>query len=375
CPEANAGAASNPTVGASPAAAARGFHTHPVFAVSVKIPKFTPTNPTWWFRSAEAQFGVHAVSKELTMYRHIVAALDVDQLGKFGRGIDAADAASLLPTGTPYSNFMAYVLKVTKKSYLELFEEVLALTMGDRTPSELVRVMTCLWPDGPAEAETSLLFKACFVRKLPDTVRQFIVNAGEMVSIDDAASLADRQIESMRAREASAPVFAVGAVPTGDSAEDVLNAAFKVLAAHQRQPQDQTRQRPKKKDVPGKKLPTGGYMQANGQVLCRFHAQYGDKAYTCQKPCSAANSINRVAVAHIPVVASLGSTGPWPLEPADNMVLPADFYTCKNSIKIHDATTGTMWMADSGFRLVHGPSDACRHQRLPQPKHQDVCLC
>eukprot|EP00094_Tigriopus_californicus_P006035 TCALIF_05812-PA protein Name:"Protein of unknown function" AED:0.37 eAED:0.37 QI:0/0.25/0/0.4/0.75/0.8/5/0/439 len=71
------------------------------------------------------------------------------------------------------------------------------------------------------------------------------------------------------------------------------------------EPQDHSRQLPKKTEVPGKNLPNGGFMQANGQ-------------------------------------ASLGPTDAGLLEMADSMVLPKDFYTRGNSIKIADKAMGNM---------------------------------
>ncbi|TRY78219.1 hypothetical protein TCAL_15310 [Tigriopus californicus] len=141
------------------------------------------------------------------------------------------------------------------------------------------------------------------------------------------------RMESMRAGEASASIFSVESIPTADPPEDILGATHKVLSAHQQQPQDHGRQCPKKKEVTGKKLPNGSFMQANGQVLCRFHAQ-------------------RVAMANIPVVVSLCPTAAGLLETADSMILPKDFYTPRNSIKIADTATGNMWMADPGPRRI-----------------------
>ncbi|TRY70064.1 hypothetical protein TCAL_15022 [Tigriopus californicus] len=144
--------------------------TEPVMAVSVKIPRYNPRLPESWFRSAESQFRLAKITTESTKYHHVVRCLEVEELDRFSSIIEACDDEVDSSSGQPYTNFKNHVLKASKKSYIELFEDCIAYRMGDTQPTETLNFLKKLWPDGAASAESSLAFRALFIRKLPESI-------------------------------------------------------------------------------------------------------------------------------------------------------------------------------------------------------------
>ncbi|XP_028966723.1 uncharacterized protein LOC114828096 [Galendromus occidentalis] len=198
-----------------------------------------------WFTTIEAQFSIRKISEDQTKFESALTALDSDTQER------VADFFDDLPApGSQYAQFKARVLDSFKVDQHQRLANLVALTIGDDTPTRLLDGMLALYqPD--INAERNPLFRFHFLQKLPSNVREQLM-AQDHLELRDLAKLADK-------------IVAQRHLPTACTVqeEDEIDAVRRM--------------------IPPKKFHRGPFAQKDLRA-CRFHVRFGDKARNCLKP-------------------------------------------------------------------------------------------
>ncbi|XP_064470058.1 uncharacterized protein LOC135384802 [Ornithodoros turicata] len=188
-----------------------GQHPTTMNYVAVRLPPFWHKNPSIWFIQAETQFRLSGISSELTMYRHIVAALPPEI------AIEVADALQAPPQENPFTNLKTAILDCTTLTERKRLQQLLnAEELGDRRPSQLLRSMESLLGDRAPTFDAHLL-RELFLQRLPPQA-QMILAAASSLPTDDLAQQADKIMEVV------GPGVASHSQPSSDPSESRCDA-------------------------------------------------------------------------------------------------------------------------------------------------------
>ena len=98
--------------------------------VSIKLPPYWPSDPQIWFVQAEAQFALHGINVQKTMFDYIVACLSPEF---------ASEVHELLiwpPDDEPYNKLKALLIQCTMASEQKRLQQLLNMEeLGDHTPT------------------------------------------------------------------------------------------------------------------------------------------------------------------------------------------------------------------------------------------------
>lgn len=241
---------------------------HAVAAVSVKMPEFWTECPARWFNRLESQFRLANVTRSSTKFDHTVAYLPVQVSMSVAHILDNVDPAA----ADSYERLKTALCKGFTKSRWELaFELHSSPGLGDRKPTELMRHLTTLIPDGDAPGTW---FMALFLMRLPMDMRDHIV-AKDFTNCQEMAEYADK-IHSGRKSKAVATVADSPAVNAIDQRRRSPSPkAGRNGVDRRRSP---SRQITARAQTPG---PRG-----DGGDFCWYHASWGKKAKKCRPGCS-----------------------------------------------------------------------------------------
>ena len=156
-------------------------------AVSLKLPPYWPADPHVWFAQVEAQFATRGITAERTKYHHIIAALTPEI---------AQEVRDLLlnpPQDTPYKTLREELIKRTTATEQKRLQQLLTdEVLGDRKPTQLLRHMRQLL--GDRALEDSIL-RQLFLQRLPANVQLVMTTAGDSMTMEQLAELADKVMD------------------------------------------------------------------------------------------------------------------------------------------------------------------------------------
>ena len=224
-----------------------------VAATELKLPTFWTTNPEVWFLRAEAQF--RKITKQSSKFDKVILALDEST---------AARVLEMIrnPPENPYDALKAKLLAKYDLSDYERAIKILDMpALEDEKPSLLMDRMTSVI-GSRHRADDCFIFRANFIRKLPEDIRAIL--AGERFdTCGDLATRADMIWLGRRASEntSSAICLATNGIDTNEVSKKTNKpaASFSEFA---------------------RKFE----LRPNGP--CVFHAFYREKALKCKTPCN-----------------------------------------------------------------------------------------
>ena len=244
-------------------------------AVTLKLPPFWPADPELWIIQVEAQFRTRNITQDGTKFDYIVGSLSPDTAGEI------RDILLHPPETNKYEAIKTALLKKNELSDQKRLQELLSKEeLGDRRPTQVLRRMRQLV--GEAVLDPKIL-RALFIQKLPSSVQQIVVTAGEEVELEAMAEMAEKIIE------VTTPQISKVSVPDQSSAsgsevallrEEVqqLKRMLSGLSLQQQGSRQRSSSRgrsPYRKPRDVKKYP-----------LCWYHHKFGDKSTKCDSPCS-----------------------------------------------------------------------------------------
>jgi hypothetical protein len=225
-----------------------------------------------WFARAECRFELMGVASSRQRFCCMADSLPYQTMRL------VADLVAALPPVDPYSALKERLLLAHALTPTQRAEKLFALPpVGNRRPSDLLAEM---YEHCPAGEETTALFKAHFLTRLPAEIRVHLETV-EDIPLKQLATRADQLWLTLAARQATAAAL------QADQLKEECEATVAAL---------KTKFFPKNKQ---KKVegPTDGQAAAaaaanpaaqdRGQKklvsmqLCWRHAKYGSKAYRC----------------------------------------------------------------------------------------------
>jgi hypothetical protein len=239
-------------------------------ASSVKLPTFWAATPAGWFRSVEAQFAVEGITSEVDKYFLVLAALSEAQVDKVMTVMEEE------PTEESYSKLKAALVA---SHMLTPFQQVDRLVnmegLGGRKPSELLTAMDKLKPKGP-----NSFYAYHFLQRMPCEVRILLAHD----DLQDMRALAEKadQLMALHQPQSHDAVAAVQLMePHGELAADSDGvAAVSSKAAKKKRNKKRGGKHSRQRDG----SPSQSIVEQS--PLCWAHIRYGDKAYSCTKPCA-----------------------------------------------------------------------------------------
>jgi hypothetical protein len=249
-------------VGVEPAAAATARSIS-----SVTLPRFWSASPAGWFRSVEAQFMVRNVTSPLDRYYLVLAALNEEQVDKVMAVTEEE------PTEESYERIKAALVSSHSLTPFQQVDRLVNMEgLNGRKPSELLSAMDKLKPK-----DANSFYAYHFLQRMPREVRLL---------------LAKKDLSDMRALAAEADDLMALHQPQAHDAVAAVQPAAQAEATGEDDTVAAVGGRPAAKKKQKKK---GGKKQRNRSSspsivekspLCWAHIRYGDKAYSCTKPCA-----------------------------------------------------------------------------------------
>lgn len=233
---------------------------------AVKIPIFNPSDPALWFRMCESTFEL-ATPKPITVsktkFNYIVAHIPPETASLVRDVIVNPDPED------PYKNLREELTKRSGESSQAEIRRLLAgEQLGDRCPSELLRVMQ---RRAESHALPDKVLLELFLQQMPSHV-QSILAAIDTLSIAKAAEIADRIIEV-----SPAPVSQIS--KNNENLSDYQKLLTEVKKLHERLNSlvhNRGRSREKRSRT----------RSQSRDVICWYHKKFGFKARKCAAPCT-----------------------------------------------------------------------------------------
>ncbi len=247
-------------------------------AVAVKIPEFFDWNVALWFAQIDASFDSAKVVHSRTRFDHVVSKLKPAIAARVASHIQNPDA------NDPYGVLKEALIKACAPTDQQRVQRVLGAALGDKVPTALLQELITLWPD--PDPEESRVFKAIFIGKMPAALQPTLaaMRGGDVTGL---AECADVMVAQWRAAQPAAVAQVSGAGFYDDPAQAFAVAA-RSSTAFRGGRGGQSRPRPKPS---GTRQASGAYLQADGRLLCVYHATYGAQARRCAAPCAESRAL------------------------------------------------------------------------------------
>ncbi|XP_058789704.1 uncharacterized protein LOC131663359 [Phymastichus coffea] len=240
--------------------------------VAVRTPPFWRDNPAAWFTQLESLFACQQINSDLQRYHTTVAGLDSETVA------DLMDVLQNPPASGKFQNLKQQVLARHGDTAQRRLHKLLSgLSMGDRTPAQLLRHMRTL----AGNSITDDALRVRWLHLLPSATSRMLRLLRE-ASLDELAQAADELADT------SPDICAVRPAPDATADSATLAKIAKELSAlrnstdrileYLRPANGGARQRGRSRSR------TGGRAAEQGE-LCFYHERFGDKAENCRPPC------------------------------------------------------------------------------------------
>jgi hypothetical protein len=278
-PEQQPGTSATPQLQQTAAAAAT-VPVQPGGVGNVKLPDFWPHAPAMWFARAECRFEMLNIAGERTRFCCVADAMPYETLRL------VADLVASPPMEQPYTLLKERLLLAHAMTATQRAEKLFSLpSLGGRRPSDLLAAMYEFCPPGE---ETTELFKALFLTRLPPEIR-VLLEPREHKDLKQMATKADQLWLTLDARQRAATTAAVqpDSLAEEDQQEPVA-AVFRQqkFKSKQKQHQDskQAATAPPTAQVAGGGGSGNGAKKSVALTICWKHAKFGSKAFSCADP-------------------------------------------------------------------------------------------
>ncbi|XP_062522537.1 uncharacterized protein LOC134197235 [Corticium candelabrum] len=161
-------------------------------AVSVKLPRFWPTDPEVWFAQVEAQFTTRNITAQRTKFDYVITSLSPEF------AMEVRDLLLKPPTENPYDILKAELINRTTASEQRKLQQLISgEELGDRKPTQLLRRMQQLLGDklGLSADTAGSFLRELLLQRLPANVRVVLASADTTMDINKLADMADKIME------------------------------------------------------------------------------------------------------------------------------------------------------------------------------------
>lgn len=252
-----------------------------VSTVRLKIPQFWGSDPVLWFAQVEAQFALSNITRSITKFNHVIAALPQEF------AMEVRDLLVKPPSEEPYESLKEKLVQRTTLSEQKRLQQLLtAEELGDRKPSQLLRRMSQLI--GEDKLDQNILIQL-FMQRMPANVQAILAGTRDDMSIEQLAEIADKILE-VNPTPFIAHTSSVASVLSQDNSGiselrkeiadlslQVRNLSRQVTDMKNSRPRSFSRPRPRSRSS----TPNRG-----SDTLCWYHRKFGNSATNCRSPCT-----------------------------------------------------------------------------------------
>ena len=254
-------------------------------AREVRLPPFCRLDASTWFRRAEVQFRLKAITSTYSKSDYVLASLPDDVFPLISEWLASQGDAAV-----PYDRLKPYLLKRFVPAPEERAERLLQLSrqpLGDQRASDAfgeMRTLTRLPPAADGTPRSLDLLRILWLLRLPDAVRSSLTDVADLTE-DVLLHQADAFQNAHRATQ-SRPAFAASsaAALVDDVDDDVPDASLAAAATQRRLPKTSRRRPSGKVNQPSKGNALRSADPPTG--YCFFHRTFGQEARNCRSPCS-----------------------------------------------------------------------------------------
>lgn len=239
-----------------------------VFRVGVKPPTFCKEQPDIYFIQMESQFAVAGITRDDTMYHHVISSLEPHFL------LQVADIIRNPPTDNKYIAVKtALIAEYTDSDHRKLKKLIKEIELGDLKPSQLLKRMKDL--AGNKISDDAL--KSLWMERLPETVRSVIT------IVDGNSTQMALQADKIMEVQNYPTIASVQQDSTLRAEIDELRSQLQQMRSSNhyergRSNDHNQQQRNRSKSKSKVRFP-----------FCKFHYRFGDKARKCVEPCQYKN--------------------------------------------------------------------------------------
>lgn len=239
-------------------------------AAAVVIPAFIKPDPALWFHMLDSTFALaspKAITESKTKYNYVVAHLPPEI------AIVVRDAIIQPDSTDPYADLKKKVIERCSESKHQEIRRLLAgESLGDRKPSELLRVMQRRAENH--NIDDSLLFEL-FNQAMPVPVQTILASLSP-ISSEKAADVADRILDINYSS-----INTISSPPKERKTEmELLREEIKGL---RQEVADLRRSRSRYRSLSGNRR---ARTKSRDNKHCWYHFRYREKAKKCVPPCS-----------------------------------------------------------------------------------------
>lgn len=233
---------------------------------AVKIPIFNSNDPALWFKMCESTFELalpKAITASKTKFNYIVAHVPPEI---------ASLVRDVIVNPDPEDPYKKLKEEITKRSGESSQAEIRRLLageqLGDRSPSELLRVMQ---RRAESHALPDKVLLELFLQQLPSHV-QSILAAIEPLSLTKAAEVADRILE----------VSPANVSQVSNRADNLAQSNYQELMAQIKQLDARLNAFMRNKKFRDRRSRSRSNSRSK---ICWYHSKFGNQAQKCATPC------------------------------------------------------------------------------------------
>lgn len=241
---------------------------------AVKIPPYNFHDPSLWFIMCESTFALglpKPITESSTKFNYIVAHLPPEAAQIVRDAIINPDKTD------PYDFLKKELIKRTgESSQQEIRKLLVGEELGDRKPSELLRVMK---RRAEAHKVSDELMLELFLQHLPTSVQSILASITPL-TIDKAAEVADRIIEVTPLNSILPSANAI----SNTVENKLLNEIEKLNKRIDKLCYSDQRSRNRSRDSTENRRRS--VSRTRNPEFCWYHVTFGEKAFKCKPPCS-----------------------------------------------------------------------------------------
>ena len=255
--------------------------------MNFRCPEFLQESPTFWFRLVEAQFELYKVTSDRAKVNWTISNLP---------SAVSWQLQDVIFNNPDYETLKEAVIKRIAPSNVAkvqfLFKD---LTLGDRTPSAMLREMKQVLGEGSMD---ECIMRELWIQRLPSDVQAILASARN-TPLSDAALIADEAMLRLRPQvsviQPQKPVYnncvppspslpqAVASSPAEDKVDRLINAMERVLGRLSTNDVDhQDRYRRSRRNSPSPRR----HFVTSRNGYCKYHNRFGEKARRCEPGCT-----------------------------------------------------------------------------------------
>lgn len=271
---------SSPTASTSQMTATLGIGATAVLT----LPKFWAEDPALWFVQVENKFRLHRITSQARQYEFLIDALPPQA------ATEVRDILLSPVSDTPYDVLKeALISRLVASEQRRLQQLLSAEELGDRRPSQFLRHLQHLLGDKAASVDAAIL-RELFLQRLPASVRVGLA-AAHRLPLVELAELADRIMEvtgpTIGATQQS-PDLVSDIAELRRAVQDLTTTVAEFRREFRHRSQSSQRHSQGRAQHAGRdnRRRASPSPRPSGNLLCRYHRQFGSEARHCHPPCS-----------------------------------------------------------------------------------------